>query len=104
MPASVEEERLRLLDKHFVALAYAPASSKARMNFPRSVQHADLVPLSILNNRLSAAVAFRGMDKEERAAWIRENVDAVGCAIVPASEARELHGTRVDLVKVETGD
>ena len=96
-----ETERLRLLEERIVSLQHAPADRKAAMNFPPSVIHSALVPLSIVSNRLGQLAVFRDMDKDERAEWIRENLDAVGCVLVPPSEAKAKHGCTAELVWVE---
>lgn len=97
----LEKERLRLLDERIMALWQLDNARKRGFNFPESILDEDLIPLSILNNRLGQLAAFKGLATPERAWWIRENLANVACTLVSADEAREKHGCAAELIQIE---
>lgn len=101
---TLEEDRLMALDDKIISLWHAPAERKEGMNFPRAIIHESLVPLSIVSNRLRTHKAFAALSNDERTEWIRESLDAVGCAYVSGQEAREKHGCAAELVWIKDVD
>lgn len=98
---ALEEERLRVLEERILATWQFDDDTKMSIGVPRSIVGEDVVPLSIVNNRLRGSVCFRGMDTPSRAAWIRGNAPAVGCTLLSPAEAQRHYGCGAELLRIE---
>ena len=98
----LEDERRARLEERVLALIGTEDDKKRSANFPEAVIADGLtVPLAILVNRLCQLTAFSGMDTQQRARWVRENVTAVGCVLISAEDARARYGCNAELVRLD---
>lgn len=100
-PSRTETERLRLLEAKITALWQAPAERKRGMNYPEAIIGEPIVPLSVVANRLTSLVPFRGMTPRARAEWVRDHLDIVGCTYLNRHEARVEYGCAAELIRIE---
>lgn len=98
----LEEERRARLEERVLALIGTDDDKKRSASFPEATIADGLtVPLAILNNRLCQLSAFAGMDTQQRARWVRENITHIGCVLITAEEARASYGCNAELVRLD---
>ena len=98
---ALEEERLRVLEERILATWQFDDDTKRSIGMSRAIVGANVVPLSIVSNRLRGSTCFRGMDTPTRATWIRDNAPAVGCTLLSSEEAKSLYGCGAELLRID---
>lgn len=98
---TLDGDRLRALDERIMGLWQLDDDTKTSLGVSRSILAENVVPLSIVNNKLRGYACFQGMDTPARAAWIRDNAPAVRCSLLSRHEARAKHGCAVELLVIE---